>query len=176
MSDRLEKFMKENKEAFDDLKPSEDLWKRIDKDMNQSPEAARMYSNWWKIAAVLFLCTTGWLLYDKISSGDEIASLEASEEFLQAQDYYMQQIADKKQMIILSNDSQNGLGEEFLLEIDKLDSMYLLLKDELVVNQGSEKIKDAMIVNLQLRIQILNQQLEILERLKTLENDEEITI
>ena len=37
MSKRLEDFFKENKEEFDDLEPSADLWKRIEKHLPAEP-------------------------------------------------------------------------------------------------------------------------------------------
>jgi hypothetical protein len=66
-------------------------------------------------------------------------------------------------------------GGEFLSEIQVLDSMYILLKKDM--NHGNEEVLvDAMILNLQLRIEILNQQLSIIQSIENSQKDEKINI
>ncbi|NJO03617.1 MAG: hypothetical protein HC880_19775 [Bacteroidia bacterium] len=50
----------------------------------------------------------------------------------------------------------------------QLDSMYTSLKKELYQLPSKEEVVEAMIINLQTRIKILNRQLEILERINDL--------
>ena len=67
------------------------------------------------------------------------------------------------------------IDRDLLVEIDQLDSTYQMLKSAADGGQ-SEKIIDAMVLNLQMRIDILNQQLEVLEKIKTIKENENISI
>lgn len=177
MSDQLDKFIQRNKSEFDDLEPSEGLWNKISDDLPQSNQGNNTLNIWWKVAAVFLLFTTGWLLYDKFSVvDDQVASIQLPAEFVEAESYYSDLISQKRNQLVSYNIADEELSAEFLMEVDRLDSMYLMLKTEFSNNQSNEQIQNAMIVNLQLRLNILNQQLEILERLKNLENDENISI
>ena len=67
------------------------------------------------------------------------------------------------------------IDKNLLSEIDQLDSTYHELKSNL--KEGyNERIIDAMVVNLQMRIDILNRQLDVLEKIKNLTEDETTNI
>ena len=53
-------------------------------------------------------------------------------------------------------------GEEFTQDFEKLDAMYQVLRDELKV-RPTEKVRDALILNILVRIDLLNQQIQKLE-------------
>ena len=78
----------------------------------------------------------------------------------------------KKVTISLTPEQQ----EQFLLEIDQLDSMYLELKKTYQTNASNDRVMDAMISNLQLRLEILNRQLDILQNIKNQNNENELSI
>ena len=67
------------------------------------------------------------------------------------------------------------LGDDFLYEIDLLDSMYVVLKQDMK-NGNKENLADAMILNLQLRIEVLNQQLRIIQSIENKQKDEKIIL
>ena len=67
------------------------------------------------------------------------------------------------------------LGDDFLDEIDKLDSMYAVLKQDMK-NGNEVNLIDAMILNLQLRIEILNQQLKIIQSIENSQKDEKVIL
>ena len=68
-----------------------------------------------------------------------------------------------------------ALGEDFMRDIDQLDKMYGKLKQDL--NSGSESnLVDAMIRNLQLRIEILNQQLQIIQSIEKSQNNDTVNL
>jgi hypothetical protein len=78
----------------------------------------------------------------------------------------------------LSLSQELDLGKDFANEINMLDSMYAVLKKDMQ-NGNEENLVDAMILNLQLRIEILNQQLNIIQSIETRKNekiDEDETI
>ena len=118
------------------------------------------------------MATTIILIIDKSKS--EVQGPVLSEEFNQAEDYYVSLINQKRQSIKdqLTPEQQ----EQFLVEIDQLDSMYVELKKTYQTNASNDRVMDAMINNLQLRLDILNRQLEILENIKNQNNESDNTI
>ena len=159
MGDQLEKYIMKHRDAFDDAEPSQNLWSEIDQKLDKKKTN---FSVVWKVAAVLFLVSTIVLLFDR--QEDSMSGPVLSQEFMEAEDYYVSMIAQRRQLITEKLTPEQE--EAFLSEINDLDSMYLELKKTYEVNASNERIMDAMINNLQLRLDILNRQLEILENIK----------
>ena len=160
MGDQFEKFIMENRSAFDDAEPSEKIWNSIDQKLEKKTVPMNII---WKVAAVLFLVSTVVLLIDRKAPTIEMGPM-LSQEFVEAEDYYVTMINQRKELIReqLSPEEEKA----FLTEINDLDAMYLELKETYQSNASSERVMDAMINNLQLRLAILNRQLEILEKIK----------
>ena len=55
-----------------------------------------------------------------------------------------------------------GENDPFTQDFQKLDAMYQVLREEMK-NHPSEKVKDALVLNLLVRIDLLNQQIKKLE-------------
>lgn len=166
MGDQFEKFILENRGAFDDGAPSDALWSKIEKDV--SKKKGFNATILWRAAAVLFLASTLYLLQDKLHTVEAPAF---SSDFVEAESYYISLINQKKLEI-----EQNLSTEEtnaFLSEINELDSMYTALKESYQKETTSDKILDAMIKNLQVRLDILNRQIEILEKINSQSNENE---
>lgn len=168
MDDQIEQFVKKNRSHFDDDEPSPEVWDRIER------RVGRQYgiSFWWKVAAVCFLSSTIYFALDR-NSEPPIHTAEVITEFAQAEAYYTQIISMKKAEI--ASFERDQLEEVFLNEIDKLDQMYLDLKDTYDRQNSTELVIDAMISNLQLRMEILNQQLKVLKQLKEAHDETEST-
>lgn len=160
MGDQFEKFIIDNRSGFDDAEPSDKVWNNIDHKLKRKNDSLSLI---WKIAAVLFLISTIILLIDRNGSNNEIGPT-LSQEFVDAEDYYVTMISQRKQLIReqLTPEEEKA----FLTEINDLDYMYLELKKTYQTNASSDRVIDAMINNLQLRLDILNRQLEILENIK----------
>lgn len=165
MGDQLEQFIMNNKDSFNDVDPSDKVWKGINKKLRKDNGFLQVA---WKVAAVLFMVSTLYLLIDK-NLQDSQVSPQFSEEFRQAEDYYTQLISQKKLQIQeeLTLEEQGQLLEE----IDQLDVLYVDLKKTYQTQASSDLVLDAMVSNLQLRLQILSKQLDILENIKD-QNDE----
>jgi len=160
MGDQLENFIIENSSAFNDSEPSPELWNKIDQ--NLDPKRRVNFGLIWKVAAVIFLASTIFLLLDRQAETAHGPTL--SQEFMEAEDYYVSMISQRRQLI--TEKLTTAQEKAFLSEINDLDSMYLELKKTYQTNASNERILDAMINNLQLRLGILNRQLEILENIK----------
>ena len=181
MDDRLEKLIRENRDSFDDKSPRKNVWAAIEKEMGFSQEkpATRHLNLVWKAAAVLFLFTSLWLVYDKYSGNHKTDTIAVAEsdvpQLTEAEKFYTAMIDEKKAEIIKLSQGHQQLRKEFLYSLHDLDSMYSVLKTQLPEGNANE-IADAMIMNLQLRINILNKQLEILKEIKNKHEDEHITL
>lgn len=169
MGDQFEKFILDNREAFDDATPSEKTWNSIDDKLGKKKT---LWPGMWKVAAVLFMISTVYLMVEKSTANDEGPLL--SEEFTQAEDYYVSLISQRRQEIKEQLTPEEH--EQFLVEIDQLDSMYIELKKTYQTNASNDRVMDAMISNLQLRLNILNKQLDILENIKNQNNENDISI
>jgi hypothetical protein len=176
MDDNLEKFIKSHREELDDRSPRKNLWADIEKEVGevkiQHHHSGSMV--YWRAAAVILLLISSWLVFDKVyQPEDNTDTAELSElnpQFAEAESYYISLI-DTKREEIKSFSKNYNLGESFLYEIDKLDSMYGVLKKDMKYG-NDEEIADAMIMNLQIRIEILNQQLSIIQSIEKSQKDE----
>lgn len=166
MNDRLEKFIKEHRAEIDAEEPRPDLWIDIANELNDVHKQKKLTRSFtiWRAAAVLLLLITSWLVIDKLVKEPAPADTVISQDLKEAEGFYFALISQKQQEVMELSDDLN-IENEFGNEISKLDSIYGVLRDNL--NNGSqEDVVDAMILNLQLRIEILNQQLSIIQAIE----------
>lgn len=171
MNDKLEKFIKSHRVDMDHKEPRPDLWIDIANEISNESKQKNLTRSfvWWRAAAVLLLLITSLLVLEKFVSEPEGESLVMNEQLIEAEGYYINLINQKHQEVIsLSKDLD--LGSDFSSEINKLDSMYSVLKVDLK-NGNEDNLVDAMILNLQLRIEILNQQLSIIQAIEDSKNE-----
>lgn len=181
MQDNLKEIVTRHREEFDYYEPSPDIWEKISKKIDQDKKHKVniihliLFKHSYKYAAaILLLAVTVYAIkirYDKqnekLVQNEEAISLEKiAPEIEQVEIYYTSLINQKK--AALTNYDIKPLDDDS--NISFLDSAYTELKKELHLNPGQQKVIDAMIQNLQIRINILNQQLEILNRVKQRKN------
>lgn len=161
MGDQLEQFVSKNRESFDSEGPSDKVWGAIASRKRRKPLV-----HLWKVAAILFLISTVYLIVERagfrVDSPDGVPA--ELTEFARVETYYTQLIAQKKMEV--TKLAGSDLERDFLKEIETLDEMYTELKQTYMEQNSTDLLTDAMINNLQLRIEILNQQLAILIQLK----------
>jgi hypothetical protein len=174
--DNLEKFIVENRDHLDHLEPGPEIWQNIEQHIQPVQVQSRFRGVYiWRAAAVLLLLAVIGLLLDRqnmLQSVDtNLAGNQRLEELKQVETYYTSMISTKKTEINRYLDENPQFRDEFSNDVVNLDSTYTGLKKELS-DKYNDRIVDAMIVNLQLRIDILNQQLDILQRIKNSDKDE----
>lgn len=168
--DNLDKFIKENREAFDTETPSDKVWKGIDK-----RRGAPVMKQWfWQVAAVIFFCSSVFLLIDKqYSKPDVLAGTEKlSNDFGDVESFYFQVISEKRELIYDYDKAEKSIAVDFEQDLQKLDAMYEVLKEELKSNP-SKKVADALILNLLVRIDVLNEKIEELEEIEEIGEEKE---
>lgn len=67
--DKLEKYITDHRNQFDDLEVPRGLWDKIDKDLNQTKSFSFFKSSLWKVAAVILLFMSSYFFFQLINSG-----------------------------------------------------------------------------------------------------------
>lgn len=154
MKQSLEDFIRQNKAAFDDKEPQEHVWMKI------SQQLFGKASLWnslmlWRAAAVLLLGVCIYLALPRVTEHRE--NKLALNEFKDIETFYTTQISEKVDMLKAQEDVESGLNG-FTNDFQQLEAMYQVLKEEMKI-RPSKKVKDALVLNLLIRIDLLNKQL-----------------
>lgn len=172
MSQEFEDFVRKNREAFDDKQPSEKVWKKIDRTLFP-PAKTSLWNSVviWRAAAMLFMALSLYLLLPKNTglSSQNTQNTAAIGDFKDVEQFYFEQISQKTALIeeFQRTEGLNGFTHDF----QQLEAMYMVLKEEMK-SRPSQKVKDALVLNLLVRIDLLNQQLHKLEQGEYKEEDE----
>ena len=161
MKDPLEEFIQQNRAGFDDKEPSKQVWQNIERAMGFAKPNLWNSVALWRAAAVVFMVLSGFLLIPKFSEDRTRTAEVAMKDFKDVEAFYVSQISEKVGMIdeFQKSEGLNGYTQDF----QRLEAMYLVLKDEMK-SDPSRKVQDAMVLNLLVRIDLLNQQLYKLEK------------
>ena len=185
MNKRLEQFIQDNREAFDSEEPRPQLWKKLRAEVQESRKDERVFHLSflrWTAAAAVLIMLAGMFYYmeQKRESAGVLANTTSSnpavttEDVLNALDptyakqvYHFTQLIELKQIELKQIEKEHpDLYRQFVKDITKLDSSYQALKTELPKNPNRELLLEAMIQNLRLQTELLNQQLSIIKQLK----------
>jgi hypothetical protein len=172
MKDQVEDFIRQNKGAFDDKEPSEKNWSKISNRLFVKDSLWNSVSV-WRAAAVILLGVCVYLALPKLQDRKENAI--ALNEFNDIESFYISQIDNKVDQIENQRGPEAGLNG-FTHDFQQLEAMYQVLKEEMKIHPG-QKVKDALVLNLLIRIDLLNQQLHKIEKgeEKAEQSDEQIT-
>lgn len=172
MNMKLEKFIKNNREVFDTLEPSADLWSRIEGQLESSSKKKGSF-RWGGLrifsmaASVVILIGIGYLIgqyWRPVTENPDIARL--SPDYAKQVTTYTSFITEKRAELQQMTADNPALFRQFKVELEALESDYSKLKADLPKNPNQEELLKAMIQNLEWQMQILNQQLSIIEKIK----------
>ena len=199
----LERFVRDNREIFDDKEPSVDLWKKIEAGLDKSglgePVLAnhqpnkespflQIYKNrsqavgrqigWptldWRVAAsiaVLLLAGCFFYMNQKYGVTHQPELVAASPTYAKEVVQYTQLIDDKRAELKQMTEGNPDLYKEFATDLDRLENSYRSLKADFPKNPNQQVLIQAMIQNLQLQINLLNEQLRVIQRIKQQTNE-----
>jgi hypothetical protein len=192
--DELEKYLKNHQNNLQnsfDWNNEEALWAKIEakldeKESESNPKQSIMlgnspknpkgititYKNLWRAAAVIAFFVLGYaaLRYDFRGKGEEQASVEIKKinpELAEVEVYYTSLIDQKRKEL---KEINPAAYDEFEKDFAKLDSAYQQLRKDFKKSPNQEQVSNAMIQNLRLRIEILERQIEILEKINQPQN------
>jgi len=180
MSKRLEKFIKMNKEEFDDLEPSADLWQRIEKHL--PPEGVEIKKREAKTfslnfvlrvaASVILVMGIAFALYLHHEKSEAVNYAEINPAYAKQQMHYASLVQTQRKELKTIAKTDPDLYKEFSAEIAKMDSTYNRLNKDLATSPNQERVLRAMIRNLQIQSEILTQQLGIIEQINQTKKEE----
>ncbi len=181
---KLEEFIQKNRQDFDAWEPSDQLWGKLAKGLDDSPstglpaKTGRMVSivRVWQIAAGFVLVLVAALTAQYyLSQNDQLPAVAAQSleqiapELAEVEQFYTQQVKLKRQELQQNGAQKLGMDKDVDRELSSLDSAYSDLKLELY-KTGNQEVIDVMIQNLQFRIDLLNKQMDALQNVKKLNN------
>lgn len=186
--DNLERFVRDNREAFDDKEPTHDLWLKIEAGLDkQVPDRSKPFgevyiNRWraggqqigwpnltWRVAAcVAVLLLAGCFLYVNHQYGvsQQPMLVAASPGYARELVQYTRLIDDKRLEMRQMTENNPELYQEFSADLDRLEKSYRSLKADFPKNPNQEVLIQAMIQNLQLQINLLNEQFRVIKRIK----------
>ena len=182
--DPLEKFIHNNRDAFDRATPPDHLFDDIR--FNDHPtKTKRLYSplaKWsFRAAAAILIFVTAWFmndLYDQknndmaMNNKAKSKNREMIYELREAEAFYTARISNNLQRIATLTSSRPGLLESVNTDIEELDIAYGELKKDLGDNAANTEVVEAMIQNYRLKLDILEQILSQIEEKNNPQNND----
>jgi hypothetical protein len=171
--DRLEEFILNNREQFDDLEPRPEIWDRIEK--RKAPVLGIGWrSVMWRAAAVVIIFFSSYIFF-RLTDKDPVQpsgtlyteSMEDQSPLVndlkEAEIYYTSQIEFMKAEALRLSDGDPSVREIINTEMVDLDKVFKELKNDLKDNTDNEEVIEAMIQNYRIKLEVLE---EILSQLK----------
>jgi len=188
MSNRLENFISDHRDEMDGEEPAPQIWKQLEKELLPAKKKGKViamkFLRWSVAAAILLLAGVGiyTLVIGTGKKGSAVVQNNtpvSSDEILNninpayaKEVYHFTQLIEIKQQELKQIEKDNpDLYKQFISDINKLDSSYKVLKKELPENPNREQLLDAMIQNLRLQTGLLNQQLQIIQKINSTKKD-----
>jgi hypothetical protein len=180
--DKLEKYILDHREQFDDQEPDPAIWERVD--TRQTPIIS---FNWkgiaWKAAAVAAIFTLSYFFHDFMASRQQASETMLGEtpaesspmvrELIEAEAYYTSIINLKKDEVFRLTASHPEVRHEIDMEMVDLDRVFSELKDDLRDNADNEEVIEAMIQNYRIKLNILEEMLHQLNESNDYQNEKD---
>ena len=112
---------------------------------------------------MIFFGLSAYLLISKNYSRPNRHEIAEIQGFNDLETYYSSQISEKMDMVHRYQSTTGFTEDEITQNLKKLEAMYLVLKDEMK-KRPSQDVRDALVLNLLVRIDLINQQLNRLDR------------
>ncbi len=161
--DRLEEFVKANRDDFDFREPSPELWKKIsEKSKPQKVVPFRRYMIRLAAVLVVALVSSVLLWQSGIMSSERMAKNTDPEilELMEAEAFYSHQVDRKLKEIRKCYYTYPELKDDVENDLDELEDMYKVLKSDLKENISNKSVIEAMIENNRFRLKLCDDVLE----------------
>ena len=186
MSTEFEKFIRKNRSDFDDVHPSDKVWKNIEKKFVAKKDARRFtlrdIYKWSAATAIFFMTLTSvYFLFIKKDSHEiptvktgnpenpsrfdnfNSIAIEYAAEFKEAS----QAVETRQKELRTAIANNPELYKKFQQDLNSLDSSYRILREQAAQSVNGDVLIKAMIQNLQLQSELLGRQLMIIHEFKT---------
>lgn len=173
--DKLEQFVIDNREAFDDLAPPAQSWDKVRKSIR--PVRQLNWTSWMVRAAaavVIFVSSYIFIDYTLQKGSSAVIADDASEVALdnipvltEARAYYSGLISSMENEVYRIAGEDPLIRQDIQAEFEELDKIFNELKNDLRDNADNQEVLEAMIQNYRIKLQILE---EILTQLRNAED------
>jgi septal ring factor EnvC (AmiA/AmiB activator) len=180
MSNKLKNFISDNRKAFDDEMPSGRVWENIEVSCTEKKNTKSILTplyKWSLAAAAVLVISLGIYFAASKKPGDTIITVgteididKLAPEIVPQMNHFVKMIDTKQEELKTLTKDQPELYQQFSIAINQLDSSYNNLKNQLSATPNREMLLEAMIQNLQLQLDVLNQQLNIINQIKESKN------
>ncbi len=166
-TDRLEDFIKNNRDDFDFREPSPEVWENIIA-KNKKTKVVVLRKYLVRIAAVITIAivVSAVVFQTNILNTGQFANNNTDpeiKELLEAEAFYAHQVDSKLKEIRKCYYTFPELKEEVENDLDELENMYQVLKIDLKENISNKVVIEAMIENNRYRLKLVD---DVLEQIK----------
>jgi hypothetical protein len=175
MEDKFEKFITENREAFDIQDPDPKIWNKIEGNLRfkSKPGWKQILQ---KVAVVTVIFAASYVVNEMvhryqqngIKADRATAKNNAVPGLTEAEAYYTNLLNQKMDELKPVMANCPALAEELNVDMSELDSVYTDLKKDLKDNMANQEVVEAIIENYRLKIKILE---ELLSEIKPHEDE-----
>ena len=172
--DKLEQFILDNREAFDDQRPSPESWDKV-KDNIRPVHRINWTARMVRIAAAVVIFVSSYIFIDYTLNRDNSNSLAKDgmevpydniPVLMEAKVYYSGLINNMENEVYRMAGDNSPIKQDIKTEFEELDKIFNELKNDLRDDADNQEVIEAMIQNYRIKLQILE---EILSQLKNAE-------
>ncbi|KIO77052.1 hypothetical protein TH53_11330 [Pedobacter lusitanus] len=180
MSTKLEDFIRENKRAFDTDRPSSGLWKKIEEELEKKEQQKKKHKRlfnvqlWAGVAASLIVVLGVTFLYVIPGKKNKISVADVSPVYAQKQTKFVSLIEQKQDSLQAFAKTNPELYHKFKADFEVLNKTYEGLTKEMAGSPNQQMVVKAMVRNLEIQIQLLNQQLSIINEVSQYKKENSI--
>ncbi len=169
---RLEDIVKQNREDFDSEVPSDLLWNSIQANL-QKKQNKTSWKPYVAAASIMLFISFTWIIANhKLNSNVEYSSTDLPVEVKEAQVQFTSLIEIKRNELNQYRNTNPELVKDFEFQLLELQKNYTQLLPQLKDDNKKDIILQAVIENLQMQVEVLNQQINIISQLKQHKNNE----
>lgn len=171
--DRLEEFIRKNREELDSYSPSPEVWNGIRKTVRSGKPNV---TGWLSAAAMIIaILTTSVFFYKSewkktifLTRGSDEMMMKTNPQFREAEIYYNSLFNSLYSEATPLLTSHPEIKKELFSDISQLDSLCADIKKDLNDNIDNQEVIEALIINYRMKTEILE---DMLDLLKQNEND-----
>ncbi|MEI6047753.1 MAG: hypothetical protein WCS03_02555 [Bacteroidota bacterium] len=167
--DKLEEYIKKNRDELDRYTPSPDIWEKIDRVMRKDKFQLR---KWLSIAAMVviilgsalvFFRPSNSLLINKNQSGNGEEQTSGNPQLKETEIYYNNLVNSLYLEATPLLTGNPEIKKELTIDITQLDSICSDIKKDLKDNVANQEVVEALIQNYRIKIRLLEDMLTLLK-------------
>jgi hypothetical protein len=175
MEDKFEKFVAENRDAFEIHEPDPKIWNRIESNLRFKNKTGWRYIL-QRVAVVVVIFSASYVVnemvhrytHGELKTDHAEAKSNGVPGLKEAEAYYTNLLNQKMDELKPVMANCPALAEELNYDMSGLDSVYTDLKKDLKDNMANQEVVEAIIENYRLKIRILE---ELLSEIKPHEDE-----